>query len=71
MLDLPFMIYYRLQSCTTTNVYELPFRPETVFDVKGSAGWGKGEIRFTDNKILDKIGIVGKTINSMLSNVGI
>lgn len=41
MLALPYQIYFKLQSCTTTNIYEIPFNNESkqMYSSNGSPGW--------------------------------
>lgn len=36
----PFIMYYKLQSYSTLNVYELPCVLDGMWSTKGSAGWG-------------------------------
>lgn len=44
VLDLPYIIYYKMISTSTQNVYELPFINKEIYDNKGSTGWeSKGE----------------------------
>lgn len=79
IMQFPYNLYYRLQSCTTTNIYEIP----AVSDDKailhsgdGTAGWGGGDdvmtaggFRISD--ILNKIPGVGTIANMILGNIGI
>lgn len=47
-----------MQSCVTTNIYELPFAGKTLYTSSGSKGWGtSNSIAFEDPT--SKIPIVG------------
>lgn len=70
ILTLPYTLYYRLQSCVTTNVYELPCKIETAFDVHGQEGWGGG-ILGIENTFINKIPGVGDFLKTMFNNVRI
>lgn len=75
VMGLPFLLYYKLQSYFTTNIYELPCRLEQAFDLDGSAGWkGAGEMAFGNSwihKIVGKIPGLGDHINSLFKNIRI
>lgn len=76
VLDIPYVLYYRLLSSTTTNVYELPcaLTSKTMYASDGSKGWGAGTIALhgDDGKsFLSKIPFVGDMLNSMLGNIRI
>lgn len=53
ILDFPFMMYYKLMSYYTTNVYELPCKIDTAFDNQGSSGWESGSRGLGDNKFIN------------------
>ena len=58
ILQFPYTLYYRMQSCVTTNIYELPFAGKTLYSASGSKGWGTSNgIAFEDPT--SKIPIVG------------
>lgn len=58
ILQFPYTLYYRMQSCVTTNIYELPFAGKTLYTSSGSKGWGtSNSIAFEDPT--SKIPIVG------------
>ena len=68
MLRLPYQIYYKLQSCTTTNIYEIPFSGDKkiMHSSSGSAGWD-GASGFT-GKIIDTASTV---VSWLMPNVGV
>lgn len=39
LMDFPFAMYYRLQSCTTLNIYELPYIGDLMWQSNGEEGW--------------------------------
>lgn len=59
-----------MQSCVTTNIYELPAKIDTAFDVHGQEGWG-GDALGIENTFLGKAPGIGKILNTMFSNVRI
>ena len=67
-LKIPYMLYYGLQSTTTTNIYEVPFvnEPKLLYTSTGSAGWGDSA-GFIAN-ILDG---AKNMLGSILPNIGI
>lgn len=75
MLDIPFFLYYKIQSYVTTNIYELPCKIEQAFDLDGAQGWkGAGEITPENNflgKMLKNIPGIGNTLTDMFKNVRI
>lgn len=78
VIKFPYILYYRLQSCVTTNIYEIPAVPtnKQILYSDGTAGWGtgddamsKGGFRISD--MLGKIPGVGTIANMMLGNIGV
>lgn len=74
LLTFPYTLYYRLQSCVTTNVYELPCKTgdDLMYSSKGSAGWtgGSNSLDIT-NTFLAKIPIIGDVLKNILGNTRI
>lgn len=79
-MTFPYMLYYRLQSCVTTNIYEIPAGQDTkriASSENGMNGWtdggsdlmSAGGIRVSD--ALSKIPLVGNIANMILGNIGI
>lgn len=78
VIKFPYILYYRLQSCVTTNIYEIPAIPtnKQILYSDGTAGWGtgsdimsKGGFRISD--MLGKLPGVGILTNMMLGNIGV
>jgi len=46
--DFPYMMYYRLLSCTSLNIYEIPCVSEQLWQTDGSTGWDIEAFRLTD-----------------------
>ena len=76
--DFPFIMYYRLQQCATTNIYEVPAMCEgkPIMSSDGKSGWGDdsdlmGSGGFRIDKILNKLPGVGHVANMLLGNIGI
>lgn len=64
LIDFPFMMYYRLQSCTTLNVYELPYIGDQMYSSDGSGGWKDASMALKDmTGGGDGGGMLGKVIN--------
>ena len=78
IVDFPFMFYYRLQSCVTTNIYEIPAVTDgkIINQSDGKAGWGSGSGLLESGGLrasgfLNKIPMIGELANSLLGNIGI
>ena len=78
VMTFPYTLYYRLQSCVTTNVYEVPgiLQDKRIISSNGSAGWTSGgdmlsEGGFRVSGLLSKIPIIGSMANMILGNIGI
>ena len=76
--DFPYTLYYRLQSCTTTNIYEVPAMCDgkPIMSSDGIPGWGDGSDimgagGFRVSGLLKKIPVIGKIAEMMLGNIGI
>ena len=67
-LKIPYMLYYGLQSTTTTNIYEVPFvnEPKLLYTSAGSSGWGDSA-GFISH-ILDSAKSI---LGSIIPNIGI
>lgn len=75
VVKFPHMIYYRLQGCTTTGIYELPYikQDKKLYTSNGAAGWNADEnsgFRFLP-KSLTSIPFVGGILGKMFGNIGI
>lgn len=54
-----------MQSCVTTNIYELPFAGKTMYSTSGSRGWGnENGISFEDPT--SKIPLVGGILKKVM-----
>jgi len=44
ILNFPYMLYYKFQSCVTTNIYELPCAVDgnKMYSSSGHEGWADG-----------------------------
>lgn len=74
MLTFPYTLYYRLQSCVTTNVYELPCKTndDMLYSSNGVKGWTGGSNSIgIGNSFVSKIPIIGGILNNILGNVQI
>ena len=78
IMTFPYTLYYRLQSCVTTNIYEIPGvqASKTILHSEGEAGWtsggdmlSEGGLRISD--MLGKIPGIGQIANMVLGNIGI
>ena len=78
VMTFPYTLYYRLQSCVTTNIYEVPGTDSNkhILVSNGSAGWGGGDDilgsgEFRISSLLGKIPGIGNLANMILGNIGI
>ncbi len=75
ILSMPFILYYLMQSYTTTNVYEIPAQltNKSMLDSSGGmAGWIDGDpggMNFSG--LLTKIPVVGNFLASITQNIGV
>lgn len=65
----PFIMYYRLQSCTTTNVYELPCTLDSLWSTDGEAGWMGDNYLALSQFMGEKDGALRKVM-SMVTGLG-
>lgn len=73
IVKFPYTLYYRLQSCVTTNVYELPCLPGDNFlhSSDGKPGWaGKSGMRFMPD-FVKNLPIIGKMLDGIFGNLGV
>ena len=80
VMKFPYALYYRLQSCVTTGIYEVPAITSDKMILKsggGMKGWTDGGSDFMSaggmrlSGLLGKIPIVGSLANMILGNIGI
>ena len=80
VMTFPFTLYYRLQSCITTNIYEIPAATDSkriISSEGGMAGWTNGGTDFMSagglriSDALSKIPLIGNIANMILGNIGI
>lgn len=82
VMTFPYMMYYTLQSCVTTNIYEVPAidSAKRILDngQNGESGWNSGSDLLTSNTFrLGKLlggeggGIVSTVVNALFGNIGI
>ena len=65
---LPYLLYYRLQSCTTTNIYELPYTDwgSPLYSSNGGPGW-EGVNAFGIKSALSLIGSILPPVNIQMA----
>lgn len=71
IVNFPFILYYRFQSCVTTNVYELPFMRQgnMLYQSDGTAGWeGASKLELV-NDLIKNVPVLGKVVDTILGNV--
>lgn len=74
VLDFPYLLYYRLISCVTTNIYELPCvqTSKQLYSSDGSQGWpGAGFELLGKDSFLSKIPLIGGMLENVTSNIRI
>ena len=80
VMTFPYTLYYRLQTCVTTNIYEIPAAQSSktiLASGSGMAGWTDGGSDFMSaggfriSDLLGKIPLVGGIANMILGNIGI
>lgn len=78
VMTFPYTLYYKLQSCVTTNLYEVPAvdNEHRVMSSNGQAGWGGGEGmlgsgEFRISKLLGNVPVLGSILNMIFGNIGI
>lgn len=80
VMAFPYTMYYLLQSCVTTNIYEIPAAQTSkniLASGGGMAGWTDGGDDFMSSggfrmsNLLGKIPVIGNLANMILGNIGI
>lgn len=79
VMAFPYTLYYRLQSCATTNLYEIPASTSSktvLTSGGGQAGWTDGGDIMSSGGLrlsgfLGKIPVIGSLANMILGNIGI
>lgn len=78
IMTFPYRLYYRLQSCLTTNIYEIPGTDSNkalIDSSSGMAGWtdGGGDFNsgFRMSGVLAQIPGIGGILDMLLGNIGI
>lgn len=74
ILDFPYVLYYRLISCTTTNIYELPCvtSNKSLYNADGSKGWPAAQFSLLgQDSFLTKIPLIGGMLGNITSNIRI
>ena len=76
IVSFPFAMYYKLQSYTTTNIYELPasLGDKVIYSSSGKSGWSGGKgvglaTLFDKDNFMMKIPVIGKMIENMVKNI--
>ena len=69
ILSFPYTLYYKLQSCVTTNIYELPCKTSDnmLYSSDGTAGW-KGTSEYSVKAAANKIPLVGGILDKIFDN---
>lgn len=73
VIKFPFFLYYKLQSCMTSNIYELPCVPanNAMYSSDGHPGWeGASGMRLLPD-FAKNIPILGKMLDTLFGNMGI
>lgn len=73
VVKFPFFLYYKLQSCMTSNIYELPCVPanNAMYSSDGHPGWeGASGMRLLPD-FAKNIPILGKMLDTLFGNMGI
>lgn len=70
--NFPYTMWYQLQSCTTTNLYELPCIIENreMYASNGTPGWPSAGISLAKGGITN-VPIIGSLVKNLLGNVNI
>lgn len=69
LLSFPYTLYYKLQSCVTTNIYELPCKTSDnrLYSSDGTAGW-KGNSEMSIDAAAEKIPLVGGILKKIFNS---
>lgn len=67
IMSFPYFMYYKLQSCSTLNVYELPCKTSSkeLYFSDGTKGWDGSSVGLTS--AFDKIPGLGKVLGGLIS----
>ena len=73
VIRFPFAVYYKLLSCVTTNMYEVPIHPDVIVQSKsegfeGSEPYG---VSFSGQGMIGSIPIIGKVISRVMSSIAV
>ena len=79
VMTFPYLLYYKLQSCVTTNIYEVPAitSDKRIISSSGKAGWTDGGSDFMSaggfrvSSLMSKIPLIGDLMNMIIGNIGI
>lgn len=74
LMDFPFAMYYRLQSCTTLNIYELPYIGDLMWQSNGEEGWKDAQFGLKSltggGDSNDKGGMISKVVSMFTGGWG-
>lgn len=62
-------MYYKLQSCSTLNIYELPCTIDSLWKTDGSSGWTGHNVMALSDYMGKKDSMMGKVM-SMVTGMG-
>lgn len=73
VLTFPFALYYAMQSCVTTNIYEIPAidSSKRISSSDGQKGWQGSGVRLSEIFGKGNMGPIGSIVNMLLGNIGI
>lgn len=63
IMNFPFLLYYRLYSCTTLNVYELPYVGDQLWSTEGKDGWENEAMQLSKGSGKDNDSMLGKVLS--------
>lgn len=71
VINFPYILYYRFQSCVTTNIYEVPCQIDgnRMYSSDGTPGWTDGGKLELVNQFLGNVPMLGSLLKSILGNV--
>lgn len=73
-MSFPYVLYYRLQSCMTNNIYEIPASTSSktiLASGGGTSGWLDASSAWDMRSVLGNIPVIGKIADMILGNIGI
>lgn len=73
VIRFPFAVYYKLLSCVTTNMYEVPIHPDVIIQAnsEGFQGAEPYAVSFPGQGLIGSIPIIGKVISRIMSSISI